>query len=202
MKLLTTILILTLAITHLLAQEQRSAEETKGLQVGAIAPGFKALDADNQAFDLEEALGEGPVLLIFYRGQWCPYCNRHLGQIQDSLQFITDKGARVIAVSPEKPDYLEKMAEKTGAKFTLLYDEGYKIATAYGVSFFPKKTEVAMYNTMLGANIKEAHQSDAPELPIPATYIIGVDGSIVWRQFNPDYKKRSTVKEILENLPK
>lgn len=193
-------LIITFALTHLPAQENRSAKEAKGLQVGVEAPVFKAVDANNQLFDLEKALLDGPVVLIFYRGQWCPFCNRHLSQLQDSLQLIADKGASIVAISPEKPEYLEKMEEKTGATFTLLYDEGYKIATAYGVSFFPKKTELAMYNTILGANIKQAHQSDAPELPIPATYIIGTDGEVKWRQFDPDYKKRSTVKDIVENL--
>lgn len=201
MKLLTTILIMTVAITNSFAQEKRSAEEAKGLQVGAIAPVFNALDADNQNFNLQEALKKGPVVLIFYRGQWCPICNRHLSQIQDSLQLITDRGASVIAISPEKPEYLEKMEEKTGAKFTLLYDEGYKIENAYDVTFTPDDKQIFMYNTILNARLKESHSDASQRLPIPATYIIGKDGKIVWRQFNPDYKKRSTVAEIIKNLP-
>jgi len=201
MKLLTTILIMTLAITHSFAQEQRNAEDAKGLQVGTVAPLFKAVDSDNQPFDLQKAFETGPVVLIFYRGQWCPICNRHLSQIQDSLKFITDKGATVIAVSPEKPEYLDKMAEKTGAKFILLYDEGYKIENAYDVTFTPDDKQIFMYNTMLNAKLKESHSDDSQQLPIPATYIIGKDGKIVWRQFNHDYKKRSTVQEIIKNLP-
>jgi peroxiredoxin len=140
-------------------------------------------------------------VLIFYRGQWCPICNRHLSQIQDSLKFIAEKGATVIAVSPEKPEYLEKMEKKTGSEFTLLYDEDYKIENAYDVTFTPDDKQIFMYNTMLNAKLKESHSDDSQQLPIPATYIIGTDGMIVWRQFNPDYKKRSTVAEIVKNLP-
>lgn len=200
MKLLTTILLMSITITNLQAQEKREADDAKGLQVGTIAPLFSAVDADNQPFELQRALEKGPVVLIFYRGQWCPICNRHLSQIQDSLQFIAEKGATVIAVSPEKPEYLDKMAEKTGAKFTLLYDEGYKIENAYDVTFTPDDKQIFMYNSMLNAKLKESHSDDSQQLPIPATYIIGIDGKIVWRQFNPDYKKRSTMKEIIENL--
>jgi len=105
MKLLTTILLMSLTLANLQAQEKREAEDAKGLQVGTTAPLFTAVDSDKQSFELKRALEKGSVVLIFYRGQWCPFCNRHLSQIQDSLQFITDKGARVIAISPEMPEY-------------------------------------------------------------------------------------------------
>lgn len=95
---------------------------------------FSAIDAGKNIFSLKEALTNGPVVIIFYRGFWCPFCNKHLAQIQDSLNLITDKGTTVIAVSPEKPEYLEIMAKKTGAKFILLYDEGYKIEDGINVS--------------------------------------------------------------------
>jgi peroxiredoxin len=183
------------------SQNSRSAEDAKGIAVGSIAPVFTAIDADSNEFQLSEALKSGPVVLIFYRGFWCPVCNKHLAQIQDSLKLITDRGATVIAISPEKPEYLEKMAEKSGAKFKLLYDEGYKISDAYNVTFTPSSSTLLLYNTALGANLKETHSDDSQRLPIPATYIIGKDGTIIWRQFDPNYKNRSTVDEILKNLP-
>lgn len=86
------------------AQEIRSVEEARGLMVGDIAPDFKAVDASGNVFQLAEALQNGPVVMIFYRGHWCPICNKHLGTIQDSLQLIVDKGASVIAISPQKPE--------------------------------------------------------------------------------------------------
>lgn len=194
---LTTLIIMT----TLNAQKSRDIKDAHGLEIGNKAPVFIAKDAENNEFKLNEALKEGPVVLIFYRGFWCPYCNKHLSQIQDSLGLIQEKGARVIAISPEKPEYLEKMAEKTSARFTLLYDEGYKIADAYEVTFKPDTMQLFAYNTILRANLKESHSDDSQLLPIPATYIISKEGKIVWRQLDPDYKNRSTVKEIIDNLP-
>ena len=183
------------------AQDSRRAEDAKGLEVGTKAPLFSAKDAGNNVFSLKCALKKGPVVLIFYRGFWCPVCNRHLSTIQDSLSLVTDKGATVIAVSPEKPEYLEIMKEKTGAEFRLLYDEGYKIADAYDVTFTPTPAKLFIYNNTLNAKLKETHSDDSQRLPIPATYIIDRNGLITWRQFDPDYHNRSTVKEIIENLP-
>ncbi len=199
-----TILLTTIAffiMTHTQSQDTRRAEDASGLTVGTEAPSFTARDAGGEEFTLTEALKTGPVVMIFYRGHWCPVCNEHLGTIQDSLSLILEKGASVIAVSPQKPEYLDRMAEQTGAEFRLLYDKGYAIADAYDVTFTPPRRTLVMYNTALGAKLKESQTDDSQRLPIPATYIIGQDGGIAWRQFDPNYKNRSTVKEILENLP-
>lgn len=188
-------------MSNIHAQENRSVDEAKGLNAGTEAPEFRAIDASGNEFHLRQALKKGPVVMIFYRGHWCPVCNKHLGAIQDSLQLIMDKGATVVAVSPQNPEYLDKMAEKTGATFRLLYDEGYAIANAYDVTFTPRKMELMAYNTALNAQLKKSQSDDSQRLPIPATYIIGRDGVIAWRQFDPDYKNRSTVEDILANLP-
>jgi len=92
------------------------------------------------------------------------------------------------------------MAEKTGASFRLLYDEGYLIADAYDVTFTPEKKQLIVYNTVLNAGLKESQSDNPQRLPIPATYIIGQDGHIIWRQFDPDYKNRSNVRDIIEAL--
>ena len=200
MKAYFSIIIFLLVVTNGFSQTKRSVNDAKGLTVGVKAPDFSAIDSDSVSFSLANALKNTPVVLVFYRGFWCPVCNKHLAQIQDSLQFITNKGVSVIAVSPEKPEFLEKMADKSGATFKLLYDEGYKIADSYDVTFTPKTTEAFVYNTVLGANLKETHSDDSHRLPIPATYLIDKNGVIVWRQFNPDYKKRSSVSEILKAI--
>ena len=115
--------------------------------------------------------------------------------------MITDRGATVVAVSPQKPEYLEKMADKTGATFRLLYDEGYTMSDAYDVTFTPEARQLFVINTALNAKLKKTQSDDSQRLPIPATYIINRDGVIVWRQFDPDYKHRSTVRDILDHLP-
>lgn len=179
----------------------KKVKQAKGLNVGDQAPDFSAPDLNDNVFSLISALSEGPVVMIFYRGQWCPFCNKHLKKLEENLENIYGKGASVVAVSPEKSEFLKRTAEKTHASFSLLYDEGYKIAEAFDVAFRPTKLERAIYNRLLNANLKNAHSDESQQLPIPATFIIGKDGKIIWRHFDPDYKKRSTVKEIIENLP-
>ena len=189
-------------LNPIMSQNYRSAKEAKGLEPGTQVPMFNATDMQGNAFSLQEALEQGPVVLIFYRGHWCPVCNRHLKTLQDSLDVIQKYGATLIAVSPEQAPLLGKTAEKTGVQFTLLYDENYRIAEAFDVQFRPDSMQRILYNTALGANLKEAHSDDSQQLPIPATYVIGQNGIISWRQFDPDYKKRSSVKDILGALEK
>ena len=191
---------LLLLISPQVFSQSNSSMQPQGLEVGEKVPLFSASDQNDNQFNIAEALKKGPVVLIFYRGQWCPHCNKHLSAIQDSLKYINAKGARVVAVSPEKPDLLAKSAEKSGAKFTLLYDEGYKICDAFDVTFRPGRGTQIMYNLGLGADLKNAHSDDSGRLPVPATFIINQEGKIIWKQFDTDYKNRSTVAEILKNL--
>ncbi len=187
-------------MSGLKSQTEKSVNDAHGLNVGKSAPMFTAIDGDSIEFSLEKALEKSPVVVIFYRGYWCPVCNEHLGSIQDSLKMIEDAGAKVIAISPEKPEYLDKMSEKSGAQFTLLYDEDYKIAEAYDVNFMPSGKQLFTYNVILMGNLKNTHSDRSQQLPIPATYIINQEGVIAWRQFDPNYKNRSSVKEILTAL--
>lgn len=180
----------------------RTAKKAQGLNPGEKAPLFITTDLHNEPYSLANALQKGPVVLIFYRGQWCPICNMHLKALQEKLPQIYECGATVVAVSPEKSEFLKRTAEKTGAEFTLLHDEGYKIADAFDVTFQPSKLQRTMYNTVLRAGLENAHSDDSERLPIPATFIINTDGIIVWRHFDPNYIKRSKVADILKNLPK
>jgi peroxiredoxin len=200
MKIFQLIILNIFLAIQVYPQNPNGVEDARGLEVGAAAPIFSAMDADSSEFSLSEALKTGPVVLMFYRGVWCPVCNKHLSTIQDSLKFINEKGATVVAISPEKPEYLGEMSAKTGAEFRLLYDEYYKISDAYDVTFSPKKSELFMYNLVMGAKLKKAHADDSQRLPIPATYIIDEKGLIVWRQLNPDHKKRASVNDIVKAL--
>lgn len=180
------------------AQSEKTVDQASGLKIGQKAPMFEAIDASGNEFILKNEIKNQPVVVIFYRGYWCPVCNKHLSQIQDSLQLIMEKGVKVVAISPEKPEYLDKMSEKTGAEFTLLYDENNNIAKAYDVNFKPSSKQLFTYNVILGADLKNTHSDDSQQLPIPATYLINKDGKIVWRQFDRDYHKRASVKDILK----
>ena len=182
------------------AQQKKKAKDAKGLRVGSLAPGFETMAADGSMFNLHEALKNGKVMIVFYRGYWCPVCNKHLASIQDSLEMIETLGVKVVAISPQKPEYLDTMAQKSGARFTLLYDRDYKIASTYDVLFNPSKIEALTYNVFLGAKLGKTQSDDSQRLPIPATYIIDSDGTIIWRQFDPNYHHRSKMKDVLDFL--
>ena len=105
------------------------------LAVGDAAPMFTAKDAQGHEQDLKKMLKKGPVVLYFYRGQWCPYCNKQLSQLQDSLQQLTAKGAQVLVVSPEIQENIGKTVAKTKASFPIVHDENFAIMKAYHTAF-------------------------------------------------------------------
>ena len=183
------------------AQTAPPLDSIQGAQVGDTIKNFILKDQNGQNFQLEEALKKGPIVLIFYRGQWCPYCNKHLSNLQDSLPLIAAKGAQVIALSPENPEYLEKMEVKTGAKFTLLYDSAYQIARYMDVLFDPGERLIHKYDRISGNRLNEVHGTENALLPVPATFIINKEGIIIWRHFDKNYRERSGVDIILRELP-
>ena len=175
-------------------------EKPEGLFINSKAPDFKAIDQYGNEIRLKDVLKDSLVVLIFYRGQWCPYCNKQLKKLEDSLQLIKDKRAKLIAVTPEKPEYVSKTIEKTKASYSLLYDKEMKIMKAYAVAFEVDERTVSRYKNA-DIDLATANgQKDKVYLPVPAVYIINKEGTITYRFFDADYKKRPAVKDILENL--
>jgi peroxiredoxin len=170
-----------------------------GIMIGEKAPLFKAEDQHGNMVDLSEQLKKGPVVITFYRGQWCPFCNRYMSALQDSLLMIADKGASVIAITPEKGEEIQKTIEKSNAAFSVIYDKNHRIMDAYDVTFTMGGAKFLMYKSY-GIDINKASGNDDKALPIPATYIISKKGKVINRHFDNDYKKRMTVKEILDSL--
>jgi peroxiredoxin len=175
-------------------------DKPEGLFINSKAPDFKAKDQSGIEVNLKELRKKGSVVIVFYRGNWCPYCNRYLKKLEDSLQFIKEKGAQLVAITPEKQEGIEKTIEKTKASFAILHDEDLKIMKAYDVEYQMDERTVGRYKN---ADIDLAVINDkknANYLPVPAVYIVNKEGSIVYRFFDVDYKKRVSVSEILENL--
>ena len=172
-----------------------------GLLPGAIAPEFTAQDAYGKNIMLKNELKNGPVVIIFYRGEWCPVCNRYLSNFQDSLSYVEATGATVLAITPEVPASANKMIEKTGATFTVIPDPTEKIMTDYKVIFQVTEAYQQKIRNALEADIASNNAKKDAKLPVPATFIINKEGIIVYRQFNLDYHIRASVKEILDNIP-
>jgi peroxiredoxin len=187
------------AFLFLLAGNICAQEAPEGLFIASKAPDFKAKDQNGAEIRLKDVLKQGKVVLVFYRGQWCPYCNRQLKKLEDSLQLIKDKGATLIAVSPEKPESLAKTVEKSSLTYSVIYDENLKIMKAYDVEYEVPENTLTRYRNG-GLDIEENNGKNGKYLPVPAVYIIDKEGNITYRFFDSDYKKRPEVKTILANL--
>ena len=175
-------------------------EKPEGLFINSRAPDFKATDQYGKELRLKETLKDSLVVLVFYRGQWSPYCNKYLKNLEDSLPLIKTKAARLIAVSPEKPENIVKTIEKTNASYSILYDKDMKIMKAYDVAFEVDEKSISRYKNA-DIDLAAANgQKDKIYLPVPAIYIISKQENIIYRFFDPDYKKRPPVQELLDNL--
>lgn len=168
-------------------------------KAGDKAPNF-TFEADGNSYQLDEMLAENDyVLVIFYRGHWCPVCNRHLAAFQKELGLLSDYNLQILGVSPQLPEYGDKTKEKNKLEFELVYDEGYRIMRAFGVDFTLDKKTKKRYR-QYGLNIEETNGNNDYVLPVPATFLIDKTGEIVWMHYNPNYKKRADVKDILDAL--
>lgn len=171
-----------------------------GLKKGEQAPMFTAIDNNGKELDMKALLKKHKaVVLFFYRGQWCPYCNKHLQQLQDSLQTLTGKGAYVIGVTPETAENINKTIAKTHAAFSIIQDKDYKIMKAYDVNYVLDNTTVGNYKKY-GIDLDQNNGNTDHVLPVPATYVIGKNGKLVFVHFDKDYRNRASVKSIAEAI--
>lgn len=175
-------------------------EKPEGLFINSKAYDFKGKDQRDKDVSLKELRKKGNVVVLFYRGNWCPYCNRELKRFQDSLILIENKGAQLVAITPEAAEGVDSTVAKTGASFPILYDQDMKIANAYHVAFKVDDRTLGRYKNAGIDLLKNNSQTKEAYLPVPAVYIVNKDGSVVFRYFDEDYKKRVWVKDILNAL--
>lgn len=175
-------------------------EKPEGLFINSKAPDFKLKDQSGLDINLKDLRKKGPVVILFYRGYWCPYCSRELKRFQDSLGMITDKGAQLIAITPEAGEGVTKTVEKTGAVFPILTDVDMKVAKAYKVSFAVDERTLGRYKNAGIDLLQNNAQKTTAQLPVPAVYVINKEGSVTFRYFDADYKKRVWVKDILAEI--
>ena len=167
------------------------------LKPGDLAPDFILPNVDGRSVRLYTELERGPVVLVFYRGGWCPYCNIHLRGFQKSLADFKAAGAQVVAISPQLPDLSLTTQEKDELAFPVLSDVGLNTARAFGVAFELPKALLDLYadfdHPLENANGVEG----AKELPMPATFVIRADRTIAYAHVEADYTRRSEPLEVL-----
>ena len=172
-----------------------------GLKVGDRAPDFKMKDQDGNEVKLSTSLKDGPVLLVFLRAEWCSFCVKHLKEFQDNIQAINDSGhTRVLAVSPQKQSYMKEFHEENKFSFPILYDEDHTVMKDYKVLFHVTDKYNAYIKKAKGETIEVFNGDKEPVMPIPATYLISKDGIVEYVHYDPDYKKRSDLTEVMMEL--
>ncbi len=170
--------------------------EISALQVGDLAPEITLPDATGQAVRLADLWQHGPLVVIFYRGGWCPYCNLELRAWQQQLEPLTSLGARLVAVSPQTPDNSLSTAEKNELAYTVLSDSSLAGAQGFGIAFEMPQALIELYRGV-GNDLPVLNGNGQWVLPLPATYVIGRDGRIVFAHVEADYRARAEPADVL-----
>lgn len=173
-----------------------SAEQVQPLAVGASVPVLTLQTADGKAVDLRKAIAKKPTVLIFYRGGWCPFCNIHLGQLQEAHPGLIDMGYQVLAISPDRPAKLGESVEKGDLVYTLLSDSSMAAAKAFGIAFRVDDGTLEKYKGY-GIDLEETSGESHHLLPVPAVFIVGKDGVVRFAYANADYKIRLQPEALL-----
>jgi peroxiredoxin len=169
-------------------------------QAGDAAPAIVLPDQHGASFDVATLLAKGPVVVTFYRGGWCPFCNMELKAYQAALPCIAAAGASLVAISPEKPDDTVSTAEKNELTFPVLSDIGQKVGKAFGVVYaFTDEVRTVYDGFKLDIPAKNGTPGDW-SLPLSATYVIGRDGIIVFADTRVDYRERTDPRDVLRVL--
>ncbi len=165
---------------------------------GDTAPAFELPDATGKVVNSADLLAQGPVIVVFYRGAWCPYCNITLAQWQQYLDEIQALGGQLVAISPQLPDYTLSSQEKNDLKFTVLSDVGNKAASDFGITTQVTPEIVKYWEGKI--DLVKHNGDESAQLPLPATYLIGSDGKIHFAHAHEDYRVRAEPAEVLTRL--
>ena len=176
-----------------------SGIERGALKTGDMMPDFELNNQHNELRRLSDYLANSPVVLNIYRGGWCPYCNMEMKALQGVQKELESYGAMLVGMAPETPDRALSTAERAGIAIDILSDSGNRVAEQMGLVFELPQALRPIYEKF-GIDIPAFNGDDSFKLPVPATYIIGQDGVIVYDFVNADYTQRLEPTEIVEIL--
>jgi peroxiredoxin len=177
------------AISKSIEDFARTWNPANAVSAGQPFPDFSLPDATGKQVPMKELLAKGPLLISFYRGEWCPYCNMALKALQDSLPAIKARGVTLVAISPELPDRSLTMQEKHELQFPVLSDAGNNLARKLGIVFQQPDTLRPVMEAH-GVDLKARNGDDSYEVPFPASYLVDSEGMIRYAFLDPDYTRR------------
>jgi peroxiredoxin len=176
-----------------------SGQAGRALKAGDKAPDFVLNDPDGKPVSSRDLLTKGPLVLSFYRGVWCPYCNLELQALQAALPAMEERGASVIAVSPQTAPNSRRSQRENKLGFPILSDAKAEVANAFGIRFALPGYLVEVYKGFKN-DLPLINDDPSWVLPMPARYVIGTDGIIAYAEVNPDYTQRPDPSELLPVL--
>ena len=169
------------------------------LNVGGQIPEFTLSDATGKLVSSNDLLKQGNLVVVFYRGAWCPYCNKYLHKLQENLSEIKANGGNLVAISVENPDTSMAVSKKNDVAFTVLSDPKLETARKFGIVYELSKETNEKYKGY-GIDLMKNNGTEKPELPLSATYVVDSKGKIVYAWLEPDYSKRAEPADILKVL--
>jgi len=171
----------------------------KALNVGKTMPAFALPNAQGKTVRLDDLLKQGPVIVSFYRGSWCPYCNAQLNSYQEHIAEFRQLGANLVAITPEKPDLTSVTSERKKLDFEILTDQDNTFAKKLGLVYGVTGELQALYKQW-GIDLEKSQGNQEWQLPVPATYVVAKSGKIVYAFVNIDYTQRANPQDILQAL--
>ncbi|MEL7450007.1 MAG: peroxiredoxin-like family protein [Pseudomonadota bacterium] len=173
----------------------------RALKAGEMAPEFTLSDADGKPVSSRELLARGPLVLTFYRGAWCPYCNLELQALEEALGDIQARGATLLAISQQSAKNSRMSQRQNGLSFPILTDQNGDLAEQFGLRWDLQSYLIDVFK-MFKVDLPVIHEDDKWTLPMPARYVIDQDGSIAYAEVNPDYTRRPEPSDLFPVLDK
>jgi peroxiredoxin len=181
---------------------EASGAASRALKVGDRSPDFILPDVDGNTISSRELLALGPLVLTFYRGVWCPYCNMDLEALQQALPMVEGHGAKLLAVSPQTAANTRRSVREAKVTFPILTDLGNEVAALFGLRFTLPDYLQDLYKNVFKNDLAINNGEPSWTLPMPARYVIGQDGVIAYAEVNPDYTMRPDPEELMPVLAK
>ncbi len=176
-----------------------SGQAGRALKAGDRAPAFELPGPDGKPVSSADLLARGPLVITFYRGVWCPYCNLELQALQDALPEIQAAGGSVVAISPENAVNSRKSMRQNELSFPILSDHGNAIADKFGLRFRLPDEIITIYKGF-GNDLPMVNGEDSWTLPMPGRFVISPEGTIAYAEVNPDYTRRPEPSALLPAL--
>jgi peroxiredoxin len=182
------------AVDRLIARLRENGGGENAPRPGEVMPPFMLPDETGRLINLEALIAEGPVVVMFYRGHWCPYCRLNVSAVIQAQDQIKTLGAQIVAIMPETQKYAEQFRSESGVPFPVLsdLDNGYALSLNLAIWLGTEIQQLLAY-----LNLSEFHGNDGWVLPIPATFVVGRDGLVKARFVDPDFRKRMEIDDLI-----